>query len=1176
MRFDRLEIEAFGHFTNYSIPFDQGHSFHVLYGNNEAGKSTLLRSITQLLYGIPHNSKDSFLHPNTKLRIGGTISNAAGDTIKFYRRKGKTKTLLDENGEAIPDNSLVPYINVLSEDTFRSMFALNHETLREGGEALLASNGHVGESLFAAASGINAIKQVMGQLDSASKELYKAGGSKPPINELIRKEKELTKKANESLMLARRWKELEKEYTDGKAVISELREKQAQVSARINKLEKLRKASPKLAERKLLLDKLAPYESIPTLPHDCSLQRRELSKIIRSCAETAQTAKAEADKLKEKLAQLSVDENILKEESVIQSLNGDIGAYEKEKRDYENLKERAEVCRKQLDDLLQNMGFMSMEAVEMENLRIQPARKEKIRSLHENHRILKSSISDLRQRITAMEEVVSLKKQEWENYGELHSLDDLQAALAAAHDEGKLEDRIAELQAELKDMQDSIDEQLKILPLWNGGRTEFAGLHIPILEETIEQFMKEEKTYKEDVLAWKQKFVTEEELLSSARAALRDLEASTVIPTEENLKEARRNRDESWKLVRRTLDGQKLTEAEIARYAGENKLADIYESQLEKADELADVMRHESAKVGMKQKYLNDIDEAVNRMEGYKRKLEHLDDVGRQLYGKWNALWQENGITPLSPQEMKAWMSKYREIKYLLSQCQKKEHACSKLNEQSQLLKKRLYDALASVTKLNVSYQDYSLARWIKEATVFKDKESARSLEKQALESDWKNKRIALLEMENELKEKNRQYVDWKDEWAEAVCPIQLDGTCPTDTALERVERYDRCVKLYDEWVELSARMNASRMFVQDFEQKIGYLLDQVNWPKQGNIQSLVYKLADELKKQLQNKRDKEDWNRQLEECLAGYETASQKQQAAAESLCGLLSLAGVQTVDELQAVEEQYAAKQDLTRRINELDLVLQEIAGSGSIDELEQEIAEQDMEHLEGHLTELELEQKELDENCSAAYQSFGVCKKEYEEKIHGSSVTSVMATEERESVIADLSALCEQYVEKRLAVMILQKGIEYYRAQNQNPILTRASTLFARLTEYSFEGLTVDYNEKDEEVLLGIRNGEKIGIDAMSDGTMDQLYLALRVASIEKYCEDNEPVPFIVDDILVHFDNKRSKVTLEVLAELSKATQIIFFTHHAHLVELIEDTLNETDYQFIEINKEAVMQG
>ncbi|NWQ43330.1 hypothetical protein MLOOGBEN_21755 [Bacillus sp. EB106-08-02-XG196] len=151
------------------------------------------------------------------------------------------------------------------------------------------------------------------------------------------------------------------------------------------------------------------------------------------------------------------------------------------------------------------------------------------------------------------------------------------------------------------------------------------------------------------------------------------------------------------------------------------------------------------------------------------------------------------------------------------------------------------------------------------------------------------------------------------------------------------------------------------------------------------------------------------------------------------------------------------------------------------------------------------------------------------------------------------------------------MLQKGIEYYRENNQSTILNRASEIFNRLTLGSFDGLTVDYDKKDQPIIMGVRNqDEKVEVSGMIDGTTDQLYLALRIASIEQYVKDNEPIPFILDDILVHFDDERSKETLKVLLELSKHTQIVFFTHHYSLIELINAVTTEsTSYQLKELN-------
>jgi uncharacterized protein YhaN len=78
-------------------------------------------------------------------------------------------------------------------------------------------------------------------------------------------------------------------------------------------------------------------------------------------------------------------------------------------------------------------------------------------------------------------------------------------------------------------------------------------------------------------------------------------------------------------------------------------------------------------------------------------------------------------------------------------------------------------------------------------------------------------------------------------------------------------------------------------------------------------------------------------------------------------------------------------------------------------------------------------------------------------------------------------------------------------------------------------------------------------------MSEGTCDQVYLALRLAGLYLYLDKEEPLPFIVDDILVNFDDQRSLATLRVLAELSRRTQIIMFTHHDHIVDLAREHLD-----------------
>jgi uncharacterized protein YhaN len=72
-------------------------------------------------------------------------------------------------------------------------------------------------------------------------------------------------------------------------------------------------------------------------------------------------------------------------------------------------------------------------------------------------------------------------------------------------------------------------------------------------------------------------------------------------------------------------------------------------------------------------------------------------------------------------------------------------------------------------------------------------------------------------------------------------------------------------------------------------------------------------------------------------------------------------------------------------------------------------------------------------------------------------------------------------------------------------------------------------------------------------LSDGTRDQLYLALRLAAIEHHVQTVAPCPVIFDDILINSDDSRATAALRVIGELARRTQVLFFTHHRRLADL-----------------------
>ena len=113
-----------------------------------------------------------------------------------------------------------------------------------------------------------------------------------------------------------------------------------------------------------------------------------------------------------------------------------------------------------------------------------------------------------------------------------------------------------------------------------------------------------------------------------------------------------------------------------------------------------------------------------------------------------------------------------------------------------------------------------------------------------------------------------------------------------------------------------------------------------------------------------------------------------------------------------------------------------------------------------------------------------------------------------------------------------------------------------MFSRLTLGSYASLR-DELDNGKPILLGVRpNDVEVPVDGMSDGSRDQLYLSLRLATLEQHLGKSEPMPFVVDDILIGFDDNRTRVCLDVLAELAASTQVLLFTHHRRVIELASE--------------------
>ena len=218
MRIDRLELRAFGPFTDHILDLSKGNQgLHVIYGPNEAGKSSALRAITQMFYGIPARSTDDFVHQKTQMRIGAMLRNGK-DCLNFVRRKGTKSTLRDEQDDKIIDETdLLTFLGGLDEDTFGTVFGLHHDQLVEGGRMILDGKGNIGQALFAASAGLSGLRTAIASLQEETGELFKPSASKPRINAAISEFKNKKKELKDLQLRPEEWVRIDKALTDAQA-----------------------------------------------------------------------------------------------------------------------------------------------------------------------------------------------------------------------------------------------------------------------------------------------------------------------------------------------------------------------------------------------------------------------------------------------------------------------------------------------------------------------------------------------------------------------------------------------------------------------------------------------------------------------------------------------------------------------------------------------------------------------------------------------------------------------------------------------------------------------------------------------------------------------------------------------------------------------------------------------
>ncbi len=1147
MRFNRLDILRYGALTGTALEFRPGARLHVVYGPNEAGKSSTLSAFSDLLFGFPRSTAHfSFLHDAASLRVGAEISSRAGEVLSFRRRRGAKNTLLanDDKETALAEDALVPFLGNLNREIFERAFGLDSERLREGATAMLHSGGELGSLLFSAASGLLGLTRLRQDLESEAEGIFAPRKSQDRLfYQAVDRHEKAKRAERENELKSGDWKRLVTEGAELDRQVKALHEERQHTRHALDRLQKLKILHPLVAEIDREAAALSAYADLESLPHGFAAALEQVLDARRNAETHVRSAESARARVGDAFALVHIDAPLLAAARDILALYADIGSYRQARRDLPRVDSELAGYDATLAQLARRLGVADAGTL----IDRQPADADLValRALAEEGQAL------VREKQTA----------EAQRAEERRSLDRLEAANASGMliDPQPYAEQLEAMAVDLSALQrrDGIEVQLRRGESSLGealSRLRPAVADLDLLLRSPLPDSAAISLHRQAIDAADAKCRKSAEQMDQLARQLRDVERalaeaeqSGTLVTRAEITAARDSRDAHWQLLfERRPDGKGSTIAADPS---------VLQALVLRADQLADTALADADRVArhasdlLRQSRL--LQEQADAREGNEADRAALA-AARAEFAK---IFEACGIVAAEPADMLEWR---RAVDNLAAERQ----ALYALRDQLaaiDLAEGRVLPALRQLADA-VRFESGALpavalaeglrkhlgilaTRWNESRT--REGERASTLARLRACED----RLAAIEAATEK---------WQQRFSGAAETVGLRREATVDMAFAALKVWDELPDTLLERENRARRVNGMRRDIEAFEEKAAALAATIAPALASQPADAIAEALHDLAMKAQSDAEKQKALREEMERVEASLLRSRADLAAAEAALAAME-AQLPVRAELAEVLERLGERARLLERLGE-----SRSRFAAQADGLTEEGARTALEGFDRVAADLEIERLSAeDQRQVEAFAELTARSAENRRQREAleTGTSAELAVFERLSAESEARDLARQWVVLKLAADLLADSMESYRERQADPVLKRAGEHFSLLTGGRFARLAQEYGEGDQlQLLVERQGGERVPLTGLSEGTGDQLYLALRLAFLEDYSTRNEPAPLILDDIFQTFDDERTACGIRTLGELGAGFQTILFTHEMSVVDIARRELGE----------------
>ena len=1132
MRLTRLLLERYGHVSGEYLEFPPEQGLHVVLGANEAGKSTALEALADGLFGFPARGRGRANHPDDP-RVGFTLLGADGFEASFVRRKTGREKLSNAAGSTVPETSLTRFLGGMGRERFQEVFGLDGERLRRSGRAIMAEQGEAGAAILSARTGLRGLRETAARLDDEAKGLFGDGRGQRRISvaaEAIRSNRKLMAERSVSgadyLVARKREAELLQASQETEAERQALRAEQVMLS-------RVRATAPIRRELMQIEEGLAALGPAFPLPED-ALKRFEAVVVSRDLSSRERRREEEEiASLEAALALLAPDPAILAESDSITALDRDLGRITEARRDHLRVSGEADAAYTMVEGHARRLGVAERGPALADRLPDLVTRRAAERLLT-RHTADASSVG-------AADAALQRAKADAEDAGlalaalpPITDAETLRGAVEEVRSAGPVAAELGKAAALRARAEMDARRGLAQLALWHGDAAALEVTSIPLETEADRLGASLERAA--DALRSAEAAVdANAAAIETCRIAMLGIEAGRPLPTAASVEDARTRRDAVWADLRQALAGEGVIE---------EGLPGRLEALLREADALADARFAELARVQSWERQSTE----KTLLEARRPGLEGARAMARQAHSvastTWQEAWRPAGIVPLGAAAMREWMRDRSAVLTAIGAARDAAAAHARLMEDEAALRARLLACLPMQTPGDL----VSLLR--------ESSQRLRQLDEAATRHVRATERIAagahaISEAQRTRDAAQQRVRDWEGEWVPVAQRLGLPLGAHPSLATEMLATWSELETGLDRWRGFQGRLRDMQDAIDGHDAATDALARRLELPVSTTLATeLARRLSDTTRASAEQARLEAD-RAAREKQRAGHARAEAEAEA---ELAALRRVTATSDDAGLRAAIEATAERARLGRHRDQRDSALRGLADGRTWAELTEEAAALALDGIPGRLEAINVRLSALDGVAGEQTGELVRIREQLRAMEAGNDVAG--PTQLVQDSLAEIDDAADRYLRLRLAHALLCGGMDAYRRSQQGPLLKEAGTLFAALTGGRYVRLEQDEGERGEPVIVAVRpDGSLCPAAALSEGTTDQLFLALRLASIALEAIGSEPMPFVADDLLVNFDDERAAAALRLLAEFGRTTQVILFTHHRHLLDLLQ---------------------